>query len=66
MKNPEEKSSARYYPGCFASKEHGGIIDDDLIASVALGPTVNILVNSKADLEKDEFLLNQREKYKID
>ena len=56
MKNPKEKSSAKYYPGSFASKEHGGIIDDDLISSVALGPSLNILVNAKTELEKDEFL----------
>jgi hypothetical protein len=66
MKNPEQKSSANYYPGSFASKEHGGIIDDDLIPSVALGPTLNILVNAKVELEKDEFLQNQRDKYKMD
>ena len=66
MKNPDEKSSAKYYPGSFASKEHGGIIDDDLIPSVALGPSLNILVNAKTELEKDEFLQNQRDKYKID
>ena len=66
MKNPEEKSSAKYYPGSFASKEHGGIIDNDLISSVALGPTLNILVNAKSELEKEELLQNQRDKYKID
>ena len=56
MKNPVEKSSANYYPGSFASKEHGGKIDDDLIPSVALGPSLNILVNAITELEKDEFL----------
>jgi len=66
MKNPVEKSSAKYYPGSFASKEHGGIIDNDLISSVALGPSLNILVNAKSDLEKEELLQNQRDKYKID
>lgn len=66
MKDPVNKSSAKYYPGSFASKEHGGTIDSDLIPSVALGPSLNILVNARIDLEKDEFLQNQRDKYKID
>ena len=62
IKDPNGKSCANYFPGSFAEKHHGGVIDEELIPSVALGPTLNILANQKShQLKPEDNLLNIRE-----
>ena len=43
IKNPELKGSSSYYPGSFTQD---GIVDQDLVDEVSMGPMLNILVNS--------------------
>lgn len=56
MKNPNSKSSTNYYPGCFAPRELGGVIDNEMASDVALGPALNILVDTRHDLNRDTML----------
>jgi hypothetical protein len=57
IRNPYEKSSGSFVPGSFAKDE---TIDKDMVSGVALGPMLNILVNTDNILEKDSILHNQR------
>ena len=49
MKNPE-KGSNNYLPGSF---DLDGQIDQDLRDDVVLGPPLNILIDSKDELDKE-------------
>jgi hypothetical protein len=56
MKNPDAKSSTNYYPGCFAPREFGGVIDNEMADDVSMGPALNILVDTRHDLKRDTML----------
>ena len=60
MQNPIDKSSTNYYPGCFAPKEQGGRIDDELVPDVALGPALNILVDARSDQNSLMYLQSKQ------
>lgn len=55
-----EKSSAKYFPGSFAEKWHGGFIDEDLAEDVALGPTLNVLASNQFYIPYDQQLNSLR------
>ena len=59
MKNPNEKSCGSYLPGSF---DINGAVEKDMKDDVALGPPLNILVNSIVELNKYEDLHNLRKK----
>ena len=56
MKNPE-KGSNNYFPGSFGPHCK---IEQELKDEVALGPPINILLNSDTMLRKDSDLQHQR------
>ena len=56
MKNPEEKSCSKYFPGSFGPESFGGCIDNDLIDDVSLGPPLNVLVDARHELSKNHLL----------
>ena len=56
LKNPDEKSSSCYYPGSFGTESFGGCIDAELEDDVSLGPPLNILVDARHELSKNQLL----------
>jgi hypothetical protein len=57
IRDPYAKSCGSYVPGSF---EENCSIDKDMVAGLALGPSLNILVNYDMPLDKESLLQDQR------